>query len=100
MTHDNPYVSPTEEPRCVKRASRASMLAKWITAVVGSLIVMAGALLAIVLVPAAFYPELYTSAIGLAALYVAGTLIAIVAGVLSFRATLRQYDSRRSGDSD
>lgn len=99
MTHDNPYESPTEEPRSVKRQSWASTLAKWITAVVGSLIVMAGAFLGIMLVPVAIYPELYASMIGVVAMYVVGILVAIGAGVLSFRATLRQYESRRSSNS-
>jgi hypothetical protein len=64
---------------------------KWVVATVGGLLVTVGAFLAIMLIPSVAYPALYKSMPALVALYVVGVPLAIAAGVLSFRATLRQY---------
>lgn len=67
---------------------------KWIVATVGAVIVTIGALLALLLAPALVVPALYQTAIGLVALYVVAFPLAITAGMLSFRATLRQYATK------
>src|SRR5262245_54357477 len=64
---------------------------RYAVATVGALIVIAGAFGAIMLVPAVLFPVIYESIPGLVAMYVIGTPLALLAGVSSFRATLRHY---------
>jgi membrane protein implicated in regulation of membrane protease activity len=68
---------------------------KWIVASLGALLVTGGAFIAIMIIPALILPVIYTSPMGLVAMYVVGFALAISAGVLSFRATLRQYEPRQ-----
>jgi hypothetical protein len=67
---------------------------KWVVATIGAIIVMGGAFLAVLLLPVAVYPAIYTSTIGLLVMYLLGLTLAICAGVMSFRATLRQYEPK------
>jgi hypothetical protein len=64
---------------------------KWVVAVVGGVLITVGAFLAIMLIPVVVYPALHNSTAGLVAMYVIGVSLALLAGILSFRATLRQY---------
>jgi hypothetical protein len=68
---------------------------KWVIASVGAAIVTLGAFLAIMLLPVAVYPAIYQSFYGLVAMYVVGIPLAITAGALSFRGTLRQYAKKK-----
>jgi hypothetical protein len=63
----------------------------YIVAAFGALIVLGGAFLGIMLIPAVLFPVIYESIGGLILMYVVGTPLAILAAVLSFRATLRVY---------
>jgi hypothetical protein len=64
---------------------------RWIVASIGAIIVTGGAFIAVMLIPTVLFPAIYSSAIGLVFMYIVGLALAISAGVLSFRATLRQY---------
>jgi len=70
-------------------------LMKWVVASLGALLVTGGAFLAIMLLPALLFPVIYSSAIGLVLMYILGFALAISAGALSFRATLRQYEQKQ-----
>lgn len=64
---------------------------KWVVASVGAVVVTAGVFLVVMLLPTVLFPVVYESLGGLIALYAVGGLLAIAAGVSSFRATLRHY---------
>lgn len=64
---------------------------RWVVAAMGALIVTIGAFLAIMLIPVVAFPAVYHSTAGLVIMYAVGVPLAIIAGVFSFRATLRQY---------
>jgi hypothetical protein len=68
---------------------------KWVTATIGAIVVTGGAFLAVLLLPAAAFPAIYTSMVGVLVMYVLAFALAISAGVMSFRATLRQYEPRK-----
>jgi hypothetical protein len=68
---------------------------KWVVASVGGLLITGGAFLAIMLIPAVAFPAVYESMVGLVAMYAIGVPLALLAGVSSFRATLRQYTKEK-----
>jgi hypothetical protein len=84
---DNPYDPPSPP----QRGSRRLNPIKYITAVLGAIIIFVGALGGILLFPVFVYPELYKSPIGIIAMYAIAIPSAITAAVLSVRGTLKQY---------
>jgi hypothetical protein len=87
----NPYQPPRDDPTSAPRAPLGRHVVKWLVASLGALLVTVGALLAVLILPAILVPVVYKSLAGLIAMYAIGAPLAIVAGVASFRATLRQY---------
>jgi hypothetical protein len=85
----NPYKA--SEEIIPETDSKSRPLYSYFVAAFGSLIVFVGAFMGIVMVPVVAFPVIYESAVGLVLMYVIGILLAIVASVLSFRATLRAY---------
>ncbi len=64
---------------------------KWVVATIGSAIVTFGALIAVLLLPILVAPGLFENPAGVIAGWVIAVPLALIAGFLSFRATLRQY---------
>jgi len=86
----NPYEAPKEENPQKSRRYKGGPV-KWIIATVGALIVTVGAFIGLMLLPVVIYPAIYESVPGLITMYVVCIPLAIAAGVVSFRGTLRQY---------
>jgi hypothetical protein len=68
---------------------------KYVTATLGSLFVAFGALVAILAVPVVVYPAIYHTITGLAIMYAVAIPLALLAGYLSFRATLKVYSTEQ-----
>jgi hypothetical protein len=64
---------------------------KYVTATIGALLVVFGAFLALMLIPVLLLPSLAESKAALIALYAVSIPLAIAAGVVSFRSTLKVY---------
>jgi hypothetical protein len=92
---DNPYRQPNTRIRVSGKGSspRGGAL-KYIVATVGALLVTFGAFVAIMLAPTVLFPTVYESKAGLVVLYMIGIVLALSAGVGSFRSTLRVYSRK------
>ena len=84
-----PYKTPEEDTPEKNRTSRP--LYSYFVAAFGALLVLVGAFLGIMMLPVAVFPAIYESVVGLILMYVIGIPLAILASVMSFRATLRAY---------
>src|SRR5262245_35695338 len=89
--HADPEVLEPANPEAIGK--RRPFYA-YIVAALGALFVLGGAFLVIMLIPTVLFPAIYESIVGVILMYVFGIPLAILASVLSFRATLRAYSNR------
>jgi hypothetical protein len=64
---------------------------RYVVASVGGLLIMAGAFAGIMMLVVSLYPDVFKTISGLVTMYIIVIPIAILAGLSSFRATLRHY---------
>jgi hypothetical protein len=67
---------------------------RYIVAGLGGLLVMIGAFVGIMMLTTVIFPEIFEEASGLILMYILVIPVAILAGVSSFRATLRHYTQK------
>jgi hypothetical protein len=70
---------------------------RYVVAIVGGFLITLGAFVGIMMLVVVVYPSVFTTIAGLVAMYIIVVPLAILAGVSSFRATLRYYRRQDGG---